>query len=75
MARGGSHFENNHKVVMQQEGGAKVVKEPPHWMVMWPFDPAATKLPTAPNPSGSYVMFDGSPYAHLMIYQDPKKMK
>ena len=21
------------------------------------------------------VMFDGSPYAHLMIYQDPKKMK
>jgi hypothetical protein len=75
MARGGSHFEKDKKVVMQKEAGAKVVKEPPHWMVMWPFDPAATKLPTAPNPSGSYIMFDGSPYAHLMIYQDPKKMK
>ncbi len=75
MARGGSHFEKDKKVVMQKEAGAKVVKEPPHWMVMWPFDPAATKLPTAPNPSGSYVMFDGSPYAHLMIYQDPNKMK
>jgi hypothetical protein len=74
MAHGGSHFEKNKKVVMQQEAGAKIVKEPPHWMVMWPFDPAVTKLPTAPNPSGSYIMFDGSPYAHLMVYQDPKKM-
>jgi hypothetical protein len=52
-----------------------VVKEPPHWMVMWPFDAAATKLPTQPNPSGVYIMFDGTPYAHLMVYQDPQKMK
>lgn len=75
MARGGSHFEKEKKVVMEKETGAKVVKEPPHWMVMWPFDPAATKLPTAPNPSGAYIMFDGTPYAHLMLYQDPGKMK
>jgi hypothetical protein len=75
MARGGSHFEKDKKVVMQKEAGAKVVKEPPHWMVMWPFESALTKLPTAPNPSGSYIMFDGTPYAHLMIYQNPKNMK
>ncbi|HEY6084063.1 MAG TPA: hypothetical protein VIU63_01625 [Nitrospira sp.] len=74
MARGGSHYEKDGKVVMSGEG-AKVVKEPPHWMVMWPFDPAASHLPTKPNPSGSYIMFDGSPYAHLMVYQDPNKMK
>jgi len=74
MARGGSHFEKNGKVVMAGEG-AKVVKEPPHWMVMWPFDPTASQLPTVPNPSGVYIMFEGSPYAHLMIYQDPNKMK
>ena len=74
MARGGSHFEKNGKVVMAGEG-AKVVKEPPHWMVMWPFDPDASQLPTVPNPSGVYIMFEGSPYAHLMIYQDPNKMK
>ena len=74
MARGGSHFEKNGKVVMAGEG-AKVVKEPPHWMVMWPFDPNASQLPTVPNPSGVYIMFEGSPYAHLMIYQDPNKMK
>ena len=75
MAHGGSHFEKDHKVVMQKEDGAQIVKEPPHWMVMWPFDPGATKLPTTPNPSGSYIMFGDSPYAHLMIYQDPNKMR
>ncbi len=74
MARGGSHFEKDGKVVMSGEG-AKAVKEPPHWMVMWPFDAAASQLPTAPNPSGVYIMFHDSPYAHLMIYQDPNKMK
>jgi len=74
MARGGSHFEKDGKVVMSGEG-AKVVKEPPHWMVMWPFEAAATKLPITPNPSGVYIMFEGTPYAHLMVYQDPKKMK
>ena len=74
MARGGSHFEKGGKVVMSGDG-AKIVKEPAHWMVMWPFDAAATKLPTAPNPSGTYIMFDGSPYSHLMVYQDPRKMK
>jgi hypothetical protein len=74
MARGGSHYEKDGKVVMKSDG-AKVVKEPPHWMLMWPFDPAATKLPTIPNPSGVYIMFDGTPYAHLMVYQDPNKMK
>lgn len=73
MARGGSHFEKDGKVVMSAEG-AKVVKEPPHWMVMWPFDPSS-QLPVVPNASGVYIMFQDSPYAHLMIYQDPNKMK
>jgi hypothetical protein len=74
MAAGGSHFEKDGRVVMSGEG-AKVVKEPPHWMVFWPFDAATTKLPTVPNPSGVYIMFEDGPYAHLMIYQDPNKMK
>jgi hypothetical protein len=74
MARGGSHYEKDGKVVMGAEG-AKVVKEPPHWMIFWPFDSTTSKLPKAPNPSGVYIMFEDSPYAHLMIYQDPNKMK
>lgn len=74
MARGGVHYEKDGQVVMQPDG-AHVVKEPPHWMLMWPFTAAETKLPTVPNPSGVYIMFDGTPYAHLMVYQDPNQMK
>jgi hypothetical protein len=73
MARGGAHFEKDGKIVMSGDG-AELVEEPPHWMLMWPFDATATKLPTAPNPSGVYIMFEESPYAHLMLYQDPMKM-
>lgn len=75
MARGGYHWEKGGKILMDKEDGAKLVKEPPHWMIMWPFSSAETKLPSLPNPSGSYVMFDGNPYAHLMVYQNPNKMK
>lgn len=75
MARGGYHWEKDGVVVMEEQPGARLVKEPPHWMLMWPFTSAATKLPTRPNPSGTWIMFDGSPYAHLMVYQDPAKMK
>lgn len=75
MARGGYHWEKDGKALMNEEPGAKLVKEPPHWMIMWPFSSADTRLPTHPNPSGVWIMYDGTPYAHLMIYQDPNKMK
>ncbi|MCA1837441.1 MAG: hypothetical protein LC674_01250 [Actinobacteria bacterium] len=75
MARGGMHWEMDGRILMKEEPGAKLVKEPPHWMMMWPFNSNETKLPTQPNPSGVWIMFDGTPYAHLMIYQDPMKMK
>lgn len=75
MAKGGQHWEKDGKILMKEESGAKLVNEPAHWMVMWPFDERQTGLPTLPNPSGVYIMFAGTPYAHLMIYQDPIKMK
>lgn len=75
MARGGWHFEKDGKIVMKNEPGAKLVKEPPHWMVLWPFDSKASGLPTLPGPLGTYVMWDGTPYAHLMVEQDPKGIK
>lgn len=28
----------------------------PHWMIMWPFDPKATGLPTTHKPTGAYIM-------------------
>ncbi len=75
MAQGGYHWEKNGKILMEEAPGATLVEEPPHWMVMWPFDSKTSGLPTLPNPGGVYVMFDGTPYAHLMIYQDPMKLK
>lgn len=75
MAKGGWHFEKDGKILMKNEPGAKAVKEPPHWMVFWPFDSKASGIPAMPNSGGVYVMWNGTPYAHLMIYQDPAKLK
>lgn len=76
MAKGGMHFETpDGEIVMERSAGTKDVKEPPHWMLLWPLDPATSGLPTRPNAGGSYIMFAGTPYAHLMVYQDPKKLK
>lgn len=75
MAKGGIHYETpSGAIVMEKSATTKDVAEPPHWMLMWPIDPAATGLPTRPNAAGVYVMFAGTPYAHLMIYQDPNKL-
>ncbi len=75
MAKGGWHFEKDGKILMKNEDGAKAVQEPAHWMVFWPVDSKTSGMPSMPTPFGAYVMFDGTPYAHLMIYQNPMKMK
>jgi hypothetical protein len=43
----------------------------PHWMIMWPFDPKTTGLPTTHRSTGAYIMYAGSPYAHLHIMGRP----
>jgi hypothetical protein len=45
----------------------------PHWMIMWPFDSKATGLPTTHKPTGAYIMWAGSPYAHVHITLDVHK--
>ncbi|MBI1823592.1 MAG: hypothetical protein HY200_07070 [Nitrospirae bacterium] len=75
MAKGGWHFEKGGKILMKPEEGAKRVSEPPHWMVFWPVDSKASGIPALPGKFGSYVMFEGTPYAHLMIYQNPNLLK
>lgn len=76
MAKGGFHFENEKgEIFMEPAAGTKQVSEPPHWMMLWPIDAASSGLPTKPNSGGSYIMFAGTPYAHLMIHQDPKRLK
>jgi hypothetical protein len=76
MAKGGLHFETaDGKIVMEPTAETKEVKEPPHWMILWPIDPARSGLPTRPNAGGTYVMWEGTPFAHLMIYQDPEMLE
>jgi hypothetical protein len=43
----------------------------PHWMIMWPFDAKTTGLPTTNRPTGAYIMWAGSPYAHVHIMGRP----
>ena len=43
----------------------------PHWMILWPFDPKTTGLPTRHKPTGAYIMWAGSPYAHVHIMGRP----
>jgi hypothetical protein len=43
----------------------------PHWMIMWPFDPKTTGLPTTHKPTGAYIMWAGSPYAHMHVMGRP----
>jgi hypothetical protein len=44
----------------------------PHWMIMWAFDAKATGLPTTHRDTGAYVMWAGSPYAHVHIMGRPE---
>lgn len=76
MAKGGLHHETaDGAIVLKPSAVTREVSEPPHWMILWPFSAAKTGLPSRPNAGGAYVMFDGTPFAHLMIYQDPNRMK
>jgi len=43
----------------------------PHWMIIWAFDPKASGLPTTHRDTGAYIMWAGSPYAHVHVMGRP----
>jgi hypothetical protein len=43
----------------------------PHWMILWPFDPKTSGLPTTHKATGAYIMWAGTPWAHLHIMGVP----
>jgi hypothetical protein len=47
------------------------IKIGPHWMILWPFDPQTSGLPTTHRPTGAYIMWAGTPYAHVHIMGRP----
>ena len=80
MAQGGTHYEDAQGNVLMEHNltphaaGSHQVREQGHWMLIWPYDPATSGLPTRENGAGSYIMFAGTPWAHVMVYQDPRQM-
>ena len=48
------------------------IKIGPHWMMLWPFDPKTTGLPTTHRDRGAYIMWGGTPWAHLHIMGRPE---
>jgi hypothetical protein len=47
------------------------IKIGPHWMILWPFDPKTSGLPTTHKSTGAYIMFAGTPWAHVHIMGSP----
>lgn len=47
------------------------IESPPHYMIMWPYDAKSTGFATTPKKTGTWIMWAGTPYAHLMINQKP----
>src|SRR5437660_4485407 len=43
----------------------------PHWMIMWPFDPKTTGLPTTDKPTGGHVRWTGEREAYLHVMGRP----
>jgi hypothetical protein len=48
------------------------IKIGPHWMILWPFDPQTSGLPTTHRDSGAYIMFAGTPWAHVHVMGSPQ---
>ena len=70
MLQGGSDISSTDPWA-KPDRNTKFVSSPAHYMVMWPFDPKATGLSDKPKQSGSWIMWAGTPYAHLMVNQTP----
>jgi hypothetical protein len=47
------------------------IKEPPHWMIMWPFDPRQYRVANDTQTDRYLDHVCGTPWAHLMINQRP----
>jgi hypothetical protein len=53
------------------DDSSPLIKIGPHWMIMWPFDPTTTGLPNSHRSTGAYIMWSGTPYAHLHVMGNP----
>jgi hypothetical protein len=67
MMQGGSEASNTDPFATEPAPGADWMRTPPHIMVTVPDAAALEGLPTDPETGGPWVMWAGTPYAHIMI--------
>ena len=64
---------NNHDPAdTTQDPGEVWVQEGPHLMLILPDKAQLEGMPTDPNNGGPYVMWKGTPYAHVMVPLGPR---
>jgi len=74
MLAGDDNVNNNDPFDTKPDPGEVWVQEGPHLMILVPDSKALEGLPSDPNIGGPYVMWKGTPYAHIMIPVGPRKM-
>lgn len=67
MLAGGSDASNTDPFATEPAPGHKWIDSGPHVMILLPDMSLADGLPTDPNSGGPYVMWKGTPYAHIMM--------
>jgi hypothetical protein len=67
MLMGGSDASNDDPFAEKPGPGKDWFKWPPHIMIIVPDPKQLEGLPTDPNNGGPWVMYKGTPYAHIMV--------
>jgi hypothetical protein len=67
MLAGGSDASNTDPYAQQPAPGDEWIASGPHIMVLPPDPALLSAFPTDPKNGGPYVMWQGTPYAHLMV--------
>ena len=67
MLQGGSDASNTDPFAMQPKAGETWVDTGPHVMIVTPNVAALGSLPTDHTSGRPYVMWQGTPYAHVML--------
>jgi hypothetical protein len=67
MLQGGAHVSNTDPFKMVPDSGQQWIMEPPHLMLVDPNPKSLDSLSTDPANGGPFVMWKGTPYAHVML--------
>jgi hypothetical protein len=62
---------NQHSSVSINDHTSPAIPIGPHYMIIWPFDSKLHGFPNTVRDEGAWVMFDGTPWAHLHVCGNP----